>query len=144
MGIEEHGGSRVDDIERFDHMLAFALRLGRHTRHVFEIDLPARHRGGTLQRLRDTLAALGNPLMAFEHAINGPARGDGQLEELQEGITLQVIANGLLSGDAAQAFGRLIAYGEDLLDHQRMRAGGWGLASPRVPWQDLVQALARS
>ena len=144
MGIEEHGGSRVNNVERFDHMLAFALRLGRHARHVFEIDLPARHRGGTLHRLLDTHAALGNPIMAFEHAINGLARGDGQLEELQEGITLQVIANGLLSGDASQAFWRLIANGEDLLDHQRMRGSGWGLASPRVTWQDLVQALACS
>ena len=142
MRIEEHGGPRVDDIERFDHMLPLALWISGHTRDVFEIDLPARHRGGTLHRLLDTLAALGNPIMAFEHAINGLARGDGQLEELQEGITLQVIANGLLSGDASQAFWRLIAHGEDQLDHQRMGRGRWGLAGSRVPLQDVVQPLA--
>ena len=64
------------------------------------------------------------------------------MEELQEGITLQVIANGFLSGDASQAFWRLIANREDQLNHQRMGGGRWGLAGSRVPLQDLVQPLA--
>ena len=85
MRIEEHGGPRVDDIERFDHMLPLALWISGHTRDVFEIDLPARHRGGTLHRLLDTLAALGNPLMAFEHAINGLAEGTGKWKNCRKG-----------------------------------------------------------
>jgi len=50
------------------------------------------------------------------------------LEEVEHGIALKVVVNGLLTGDAPQAFGRLIAKGEDLLDQQRMGLGKRALA----------------
>jgi hypothetical protein len=61
------------------------------------------------------------------------------LEELQQGISLEVIADRHLPGDASQALRRLIANGEDLLNHQGMRRRRWGLASTRVALQDLLQ-----
>ena len=51
MRIEQHGGPGVDDVEGFDHMLLLALRIGRPTSDIFEIDLPSGHRRWTLQRL---------------------------------------------------------------------------------------------
>src|SRR5712691_7711217 len=142
MGIEEHGGAGVNNVERFDHMLPLALGIGRHAGHILEINLPDAHGGGPLQGLMDAWALLADALMAFQYAINGLARGDRELEELQHGIALEVIADRLLTWHAAQAFWGLIADGEDLLDDQRMRWGGWGLTCPRVTLQNQVQALA--
>jgi hypothetical protein len=137
MRIEEHGGSHVNDVERFDHVLPFAVGISANAGHIFEIDLPACQRGGPLHRLLDVLPPLSNPIVAFEHAINGLARGDRQLKELQHGIALEGIANGLLSGRPPQAFRRLVSNGEDLLDHQRMGRGGVGSC-------ELASGLARS
>ena len=80
--------------------------------------------------------------MAFEKTINGLARRNGQLKELQQGIALEVRVDRFLTGHAAQAFWGLIANGEHLLDHQRMGWRGWGLAGAGVTLQDLLQALA--
>src|SRR2546421_3476534 len=142
MGIEEHGGARIDDVERFDHVLPLAPRLSQHTGDVFEIDLPARHRSRPLHGLMERLVTLKNALMAFQNAVNRLAGGNGQLKELQQRIALEVIADRLLTWHAAQAFGRLITNGEDLLHHQWMRWGGWELTRSRVALQDLFQPLA--
>jgi hypothetical protein len=86
MGIEEDGGSHIDDVERFDHMLPFAKRVSGNAGDIFESDLPAGHGRRALQRLMDRLATLGNPLMGFEETVNGLARGNRQLEELERRI----------------------------------------------------------
>jgi hypothetical protein len=68
--IKEDGGSRIDDVERFDHMLPLAVGIGGDAAHIFEIDLPARHGCRTLERLMDRLATLSNPIVGFEDAVN--------------------------------------------------------------------------
>jgi hypothetical protein len=89
------------------------------------------------------LVTLGDALMAFEHAVNGLTRGNRQLEELQRRIALQIVADRLLTGHAAQAFWRLIPDGENLLDDQGMGLGGQVLASTRVALQGLLQGHSR-
>ena len=86
MRIQEHRGSRIDDVERLDDMLPLAIRIGRHARDIFEIDLPAQHGCRALHGLMQRLAALRDAIMAFEDAVNGLARGNGHLEELQQGV----------------------------------------------------------
>jgi len=142
MGIEEHRGPHVNDVERFDHMLPLALWISGHTGDIFEIDLPDSHGGWPLPGPMGALAPLGDALMAFEKTINGLARWNGQLKELQQGIALEVRVDRCLPGHAAQAFWGLIANGEHQLDHPRMGWRGWGLAGARATLQDLLQALA--
>lgn len=86
MGIEEHRGPRIDDVERFDGLLPLAVGISRHAGHLFEIDLPGAHRAGPLQGLTQALSTLGNPLMSLEHAVHGLARRDRQRKELHRGI----------------------------------------------------------
>jgi hypothetical protein len=88
MGLEEHRSSCVNDVERLDHMLLLTFGISWDARDVFEIDLPARHRGGPFHGLLDVLVRRDNAVMALEHAINGFAGGDRQLKELQHGVTL--------------------------------------------------------
>src|SRR6266566_8448650 len=83
MRIQHHGGARIDDVEGFDPMLPLALGIGRHAGDIFEIDLPGAHGRWTLQWLMDRLATLRDALVAFEHPVNGLARGNRQLEERQ-------------------------------------------------------------
>jgi len=138
MRIEQHGGPGVDDVEGFDYMLLLALRIGRPTSDIFEIDLPSGHRRWTLQRLMDRLSTLGNALMGFENTVKGFARGDRHLEELQGGIPFERVLDCLLTGHPAQAFRVLIANGEHLLNDQGMGFDRRLLACPPVAWQDLL------
>ena len=137
MGIEEHRGPHVNDVERFDHMLPLALWISGHTGDIFEIDLPARHGRRALHGLMQPLFGLGDAIMGFEDAINRLGGGYGELEEQQGTVTLEVVANGLLAWYTPQAFGWLIAYGQHLLDHQGMRLDGGMLARTRMAWQNV-------
>src|SRR5207247_8555090 len=103
-----------------------------------EIDLPGAHGRWTLQGLMDRLATLRDALMAFEHPVNGLARGNWHLEERQRRIALQVVADGLLTWHAAQAFRGLVPDGQEPLDAQGMGPGGQVLASAGVPLQSLL------
>ena len=85
----------------------------------------------------DAFFVLGDAIMGFEDAINRLGGGHGELEEQQGTITLEVVANGLLTRHAPQAFGWLIAYGQHLLDHQGMRLDGGMLARTRMAWQNV-------
>jgi hypothetical protein len=38
MGIEQHGGSGIDEIERLHYLLPFAIGISRDAPNVFEID----------------------------------------------------------------------------------------------------------
>jgi hypothetical protein len=51
----------------------------------------------------------GEAIVLFEDPIDRPLAGDGQRHGLQLGIALQVVADGLGSGDAAQALSRSIS-----------------------------------
>src|SRR3954453_22827502 len=113
MGLKEDRGPHVNDVERFHHMLPLAVGSRGHAGDIFEIDLPGAHGSGPLQGLMERLPVLRDALMAFEQTVNGLARWNGQLKELQQGIALEVIVDRLWTGHAAQAFWRLIAYGED-------------------------------
>jgi hypothetical protein len=68
-------------------MLPFAIRISGHAGDIFEIDLPAAHGRWALKRLVDRLATLRNAIVGFEDMVNGLARGNRQLEELQQGIS---------------------------------------------------------
>jgi len=65
-----------------------AKRVSRYETSIFEIQLPARHGRRPLQGLMATLSLRRDAIMGFEDAINGLARGQRDLEELQGGITL--------------------------------------------------------
>ncbi len=142
MGIEQHRGAGINDVEGLDHMLAFALGVSRHAGNIFEIDLPGTHGGGSLQRLMDGLLALRDALMGFEDAVNGLAGRDGQLEELQGRIPFEIVVDGFRAGHAPQAFRGLIANGQDGLHHQGMGRAGWGVAGAGVALPDLRQGQA--
>src|SRR5437667_11749764 len=143
MGSQQDGGSRIDDVESFDHMLPLALWIRRHAGDIVAIGLPGTHERLTLERLMDRLVTLGDALMAFEHTVNGLTRGNRQLEERQRRIALQIVADGLLTWHAAQAFRGLIPDSEDLRDDQGMGLGGQVLASTRVALEDLLHWHSR-
>ena len=81
---------------------------------------------------------LRNALVGFENPVDGFARGDRQLEELQRRIAFEVIVDCLLTGYAAQALRGLIANEEHLLNDQRIRFDRRVLARTRVALQDLL------
>src|ERR1700730_11888487 len=97
MGIEQDGGSRINDVEGLDDVLLLAIRIGWDTADIFEIDLPTGHGSRALQWLMDAMVRGGNASMGFENTIDGFARRNGKLKKGEQRITLQVILDGLLA-----------------------------------------------
>jgi hypothetical protein len=65
VGIEQHGGSDIDDVERLDDMLLFAFRISRNASDIFEIDLPFHHGSRAFLGLMHRLLVLSNPIIGF-------------------------------------------------------------------------------
>src|SRR5260221_4457341 len=108
MGMEQDRSSGIGRIEGFGPVVPVSVGIGRPTSDIFEIHLPDAHGRGPLQELMDRLATLGDALMGLEDAIHRATGGNGQLEELQGGIPLEIVADRLLTTDAAQTFWGLI------------------------------------
>jgi len=51
MVSHQHGGAFIDDSERLDHMLLFAMGISWNAGGVFKVELPMLHRRGTFARL---------------------------------------------------------------------------------------------
>ncbi len=67
-------GAFVDDIERFHHMLLFAVRISRDGGGVFEIKLPVLHRWGTFNRIGESGEARGNASIFLQESVNSAGR----------------------------------------------------------------------
>jgi hypothetical protein len=64
-GIHNHRTVDINDVERFDDMLAHAitLRVGNNARDIFKVDLPTDHWRRAFERFGQPSARLGNPSM---------------------------------------------------------------------------------
>jgi hypothetical protein len=70
----QDGGAFVDDIERFDHMLLFAVGIRRNTGGVFEVELEVAHWRRTFEGLGHHRRARGNASVFVQKSVNSAAR----------------------------------------------------------------------
>jgi hypothetical protein len=71
-------------------------------------------------------------IVGLQNAVNGFAGRNRQVEELQHWTVLQILLNGLLTGNPPQAFRGMISNREDFCYHHRMGLFRRMLARPRV------------
>lgn len=81
--------------------------------------------------------------MPFEDTIDGLGGGNRPLKQGAIGVLLEVIMNRLWAGDAAQAIGRGITNGKNLLFDQRRGASRGGFVGAGVAEQDLRERRSR-
>ncbi len=70
----QNRGALVDNIERFYHMLLFAVWISRDGGGIFEVELPLLHRWGTFDRIGQSVEARGNASIFLQESVKSAGR----------------------------------------------------------------------
>ena len=91
----QNRGAFVDNIERFYHMLLFAMWISRDAGGVFKVELPMLHRRGAFEWLSHSWKARGNASVFPQESVNGAGRfRQPQLPFFYGFIPIQIIEDG--------------------------------------------------
>ena len=74
MVSHQHGGAFIDDSERLDHLLLFAMGISRNAGGVFKVELPMLHRRGTFEGLAYRGKASSDASVFPQESVNRTSR----------------------------------------------------------------------